>query len=108
MSVTKLRWEGDNLPSHLARFLLAHSTSLKDFQLSLDLLTPEIFCKLTDDDDDNDDNDDDDRLLQFLSKKFIAGNSVTSGQSYKHFTIINYNSKIVITSKLLILTTLEL
>ena len=30
-----------------------------------------------------------------------------SGQSYKHFTIVNYNSRVVITSKLLILTTLE-
>ena len=33
--------------------------------------------------------------------------SVTSGQSYKHFTLINYDSRVVITSKLLILMTLE-
>ena len=34
-------------------------------------------------------------------------NSVTSGQSFKHFTLVNYNSRVVITSKLLILRTLE-
>ena len=28
-------------------------------------------------------------------------------QSYKHFMLINYDSRVVITSKLLILTTLE-
>ena len=31
-----------------------------------------------------------------------------SGQSYKHFTLVNYESWVVITSKLFILTTLEL
>ena len=30
-----------------------------------------------------------------------------SGQSYKHFTLVNYNSKLIITGKLLIFTTLE-
>ena len=30
------------------------------------------------------------------------------GQSHKHFTLINYNSRVVITSKLIKLTTLEL
>ena len=30
-----------------------------------------------------------------------------SGQSYKHFMLINYGSRVVITSKLLKLTTLE-
>ena len=34
-------------------------------------------------------------------------NIVTNGQSYKHFTLVNYDSRLVITSKLLILTTLE-
>ena len=29
------------------------------------------------------------------------------GQSYKHFKLVNYDSKLVITSKLLILITLE-
>ena len=32
----------------------------------------------------------------------------TSAQSYKHFTLVNYDSRLVITSKLLIRTTLEL
>ena len=35
------------------------------------------------------------------------GAKVTNGQSYKHFTLLNYDSRLGITSKLLILTTLE-
>ena len=30
-----------------------------------------------------------------------------SGQSYKHFTLVNYDSSVAISSKLLIFTTLE-
>ena len=33
--------------------------------------------------------------------------SAISGQSYKHFTLINYDSRVVITSKLLIIKTVE-
>ena len=35
------------------------------------------------------------------------GNDQTSGQSYKQFTLVNYDSRVVVTSKLLIFTTLE-
>ena len=35
------------------------------------------------------------------------GSAKFSGQSYKHFMLVNYDSRVVITSKLLILTTLE-
>ena len=31
---------------------------------------------------------------------------MTRGQSYKHFTLVNYDCRVVITSKLFILTTL--
>ena len=47
---------------------------------------------------------------KFVSVKFaVKDNELDySAQSYKHFTLINYNSRVVITSKLLILTTLDL
>ena len=39
--------------------------------------------------------------------RVISTEGKISGHSYKHFTLINYDSRLVITSKLLILTTLE-
>ena len=47
---------------------------------------------------------------KFVSVKFaVKDNELDySAQSYKHFTLINYNSRVIITSKLLILTTLDL
>ena len=44
-----------------------------------------------------------DSIKKFLLSKLLS----ISGQSYKHFTIVNYDSRFVITSKLLTLTTLE-
>ena len=38
---------------------------------------------------------------------FLSSSVQASGQSYKHFMLVNYDSRVIITCKLLILTTLE-
>ena len=43
----------------------------------------------------------------FVALRITLVNSGFFGQSYKHFTLVNYDSRLVITSKLLILMTLE-
>ena len=43
-------------------------------------------------------------LQQKMSKHFLSG---SCGQSHKHFTLVNYGSRVIITKKLLIFTTLE-
>ena len=42
-----------------------------------------------------------------LFYKQLMGHLYFCGQSYKHFTLVNYDSRVAITSKLLILTTLD-
>ena len=44
-------------------------------------------------------------FLDFLQKKFYNINY--SGQSYKASTLVNYDSRVVTLSKLLVITTLE-
>jgi hypothetical protein len=42
-----LTYEGEQLPRHVAKFLLRHSVHLEQLQLSLDTLSLEIICKST-------------------------------------------------------------
>lgn len=37
----------------------------------------------------------------------LLKSTYTSGKSYKHFALVKYNSRLIITSKMFILTTLE-
>ena len=49
-------------------------------------------------------------MLSFVLSKAVESNIVnpeTSGQSYKQFTLINYDSRVVVTSKLHIFTTID-
>ena len=43
-----------------------------------------------------------------IDMKAVSTQVLSCDQSYKHFTLVNYDSRVVITSKLLILKTLEL
>ena len=45
--------------------------------------------------------------LKGLGSNPAPSTHATRGRSYKHFMLVNYNSRLVMISKLLILTTLE-
>ena len=47
------------------------------------------------------------KKMQAFLRTSLGKSFAISGQSYKQFTLVNYNSRVVVTSKLFIFTTLD-